>query len=473
VWRVRERRVRLLAALAVFALLMAMGNNGPLFPLVQKLIPVVGIARYPVKFLILAAFATSLLAAFGVKWCLLQSRPSDGANSTTHHAPRTTSESQNLLTSSAPNETLAQQWQPLLVIATLLPALAALALWWMRTHPLTYDRFGETRDNTVERMMFFGITLALLFQSCRAPRERTRLLAGLAALALIATDGLTHVKNQNPVIEAKLFQPGLAKMEAKFTPSAELGADRIMISPEAEQRLLYSGETNWSADFGFKRLAFWSNLNALDDVPKVNGSSTLRIREQDEIQRWLYGTNAAKTAHFQDFLGVSHMTAPGSATEWTNRATALPLATAGQRPVFVTETESLRATTSPEFDPAKTVCLTEGAIASSPTNTSGKARIESSHWSAHHIELDVAADAAALVVIAQTFYPPWKAYVDNQPAPLLRANHAFQALEVPAGTHHVRLAYEDRNFHLGCVISLTALALCGALWRRGRDKISS
>ncbi len=55
------------------------------------------------------------------------------------------------------------------------------------------------------------------------------------------------------------------------------------------------------------------------------------------------------------------------------------------------------------------------------------------------------APAASLVVISQTYYPAWKAYVDGRPAKLWRANYAFQALEVPAGRHHIRLAYEDEQ----------------------------
>ena len=46
------------------------------------------------------------------------------------------------------------------------------------------------------------------------------------------------------------------------------------------------------------------------------------------------------------------------------------------------------------------------------------------------------------------------------PVPLWRANHAFQAVQVPAGQHRVRLRYEDKRFQLGVWISGT-LALLG------------
>ena len=70
------------------------------------------------------------------------------------------------------------------------------------------------------------------------------------------------------------------------------------------------------------------------------------------------------------------------------------------------------------------------------------------------------------MVVAQSFYHPWQAYVGDQRVKLLRANHAFQALEVPAGRHHVTLVYRDTRFMAGCALSLsTLIATAVWLWR--------
>ena len=73
-------------------------------------------------------------------------------------------------------------------------------------------------------------------------------------------------------------------------------------------------------------------------------------------------------------------------------------------------------------------------------------------------------DAPAMVVIAQTYYYPWHAYVDGKPVPLWRANYAFQALAVPSGRHQVSVVYEDRIFFWGAVLSLLSLPACAAAW---------
>jgi uncharacterized membrane protein YfhO len=54
--------------------------------------------------------------------------------------------------------------------------------------------------------------------------------------------------------------------------------------------------------------------------------------------------------------------------------------------------------------------------------------------------------------------------VDGQPAKLLRANYAFQAVAVPAGRHQLRLDYQDRQFYIGAAISLAAILACALAW---------
>jgi uncharacterized membrane protein YfhO len=94
------------------------------------------------------------------------------------------------------------------------------------------------------------------------------------------------------------------------------------------------------------------------------------------------------------------------------------------------------------------------------TNAS-EAKIISQQFAAQRLQLMVESPTPALVVIAQAFYHDWHAFVDGKPIPILRANHAFQALEVPAGQHEITLRYEDWAFRIGAAVS--ALTLLGCL----------
>ncbi|MBM3832821.1 MAG: YfhO family protein [Verrucomicrobia bacterium] len=81
-----------------------------------------------------------------------------------------------------------------------------------------------------------------------------------------------------------------------------------------------------------------------------------------------------------------------------------------------------------------------------------------------------AASGPSWIVIAQTHYHPWRAYIHGKPKRLWRANHFAQAIEVPGGRSSVQLIYQDRAFVFGGVLSVLALGACGWLWfRRGRD----
>jgi len=91
-------------------------------------------------------------------------------------------------------------------------------------------------------------------------------------------------------------------------------------------------------------------------------------------------------------------------------------------------------------------------------------------YDADRIELRVNTQAAGLVVLSEVYYPAWKAYVDERPAPLYVANHVLRAVPLPAGEHVVELRYESPALVVGLAVSLSAYAMLVALlvaaWRR-------
>lgn len=77
------------------------------------------------------------------------------------------------------------------------------------------------------------------------------------------------------------------------------------------------------------------------------------------------------------------------------------------------------------------------------------------------------------VVLADTLRPGWRVEVDGKPAPLLRAQLAFRAVAVPAGTHTLRFVYRPFSFYLGMAVSALAAVLIAALFRPPRRPISA
>jgi uncharacterized membrane protein YfhO len=89
------------------------------------------------------------------------------------------------------------------------------------------------------------------------------------------------------------------------------------------------------------------------------------------------------------------------------------------------------------------------------------AKIISSRVEPQRIIAEVDAPAPTMVVVAQAFYHPWKAFVDNHAVPLWKANYAFQAVPIPSGRHQLTIQYSDNRFRAGALISIVAVAGCG------------
>jgi hypothetical protein len=82
------------------------------------------------------------------------------------------------------------------------------------------------------------------------------------------------------------------------------------------------------------------------------------------------------------------------------------------------------------------------------------------NYRAREIDLDAVSSGEAVIVIADTWVPGWKAYVDGREAPLFRVNHTQMAIHLPnSGAFHVRLAYEPPYRHLSDVLAAPARLL--------------
>jgi hypothetical protein len=159
-------------------------------------------------------------------------------------------------------------------------------------------------------------------------------------------------------------------------------------------------------------------------------------------------------------MGVSQISAPDQIYHWLSRSNYMPLVTAGQKPVFLDDADTLRALTQPDFDGGKIVFLPPEAKSLVTVTNKTSARVSNSHFENQSVDADIEAAEPSLVVVSQTYYHDWHAYVDGHETPLLRANHAFQAIQVPAGRHQIRLIYKDRAFEIGSAVSIVAWLGC-------------
>ena len=419
-WKNRERRVWLLAVIALAGLILALGENTPVLPALRKLLPQLSFITYPIKYISVVIFAAPLLAAFAL------------AN-------------------------FAKTHKQLLPLGAVLFALLGAILHWTQHTPMPGDDPHATLLNGFSRAVFLILTGIILFALTREAKSRLLQAAPLLLILTAWADVFTHEPTQNPTVPPWVYQPGLAREKLALTPQPALGGARAMVSPMAANEFLAFAANDPKNNFLTKRLGYCANVNLLDATPKVDGFFSLTPRESYAVLSLFYATTNASYPRLEAFLGVAHSTAPDEFFHWQSRTNFLPLITAGQKPVFVDDASADLPLQNPDFDSGQMVFLPEQVRALVTITNQTTAKVLNFQFSPQTVDAEVEAAEPSLVVVAQTYYHNWHAEIDGQPAPLLRANLAFQAVQIPAGTHKIHLFYSDRAFEIGAAIS-------GCMW---------
>jgi hypothetical protein len=209
---------------------------------------------------------------------------------------------------------------------------------------------------------------------------------------------------------------------------------------------------------------------ALDPPSRVAGLSVRTVLPRGEL--YLYGGALTDTdGHSQQLLG-RHQTKYHEVAR-DPLVTAYANDAAFPRAFFVPTArvaDSLDQTfdqmTRQPFDPAHEVVLTNpgGEVAGATGGASapaagGPPAATIDEYAPGYARLRVQAPAAGYLVLTDSFYPGWRASVDDRPAPILRADLLFRAVAVPAGEHTVRFWFDPDSLKLGLALSLAALVV--------------
>ncbi|MFQ5408224.1 MAG: YfhO family protein, partial [Anaerolineales bacterium] len=80
-------------------------------------------------------------------------------------------------------------------------------------------------------------------------------------------------------------------------------------------------------------------------------------------------------------------------------------------------------------------------------------------YESDHVDVRVDAPRDGYLVLADAYYPGWRARVDGDPAVIETANAFFRAIPVTAGRHAVVFSFEPASWRVG--VGISALALLG------------
>ena len=139
------------------------------------------------------------------------------------------------------------------------------------------------------------------------------------------------------------------------------------------------------------------------------------------------------------------------------------------------EDEILKLLREGGVDPRLTPVLEREPPGPLPTAAAGsdlsgdRLEVEERSEDGSRIILSTGSKEPRLLVVSENYYPNWRAYVDGEEVPVLRANYVWKAVYLPPGEHRVELRYRSLTVmttRAVTLLSLAAVLLLGIVERR-------
>jgi len=302
--------------------------------------------------------------------------------------------------------------------------------------------------------MYLPVLIAILW-SLLAKKRPQRVIWAYAAIGLTLVDLFLVGQEFNPTTApAHLFQ----------TPGA---IDFL----KQDQDIYRVGGTD---------LILYPNVNMLFQITDVRGYDTVIPKRYMDLMQCMAGHYRY---HFHslltqvdspllDLLNVKYVLTDKTLDgKWTlvyhdkgpvkvyRNSNVLPRAFIVYRAEVVNEKESLERVCTSAYDPRTVVLLEELPLgwhepADIPASPSQVRFLE---YQPNHIRIEVTTPANGILVLTDNYAPGWTALVDEQPAQVYVANHAFRAIIIPAGTHELKIIYLPLSFKIGMMLSTLTL----------------
>ena len=439
----RRRQVVFFGALAVLALIYALGAGTPLFTLSYYLVPMVGKFRAPSMINFLFAFGFVAVAAWGVH--ILERMP-----------PKAPAE-RSLFTGAV-------------ILAIVYTAITlVISLWgegFFRTFAGIFrtviepEKMQALRVNAprviaglwVSTILLWGV-VGLVWSRCHRSLKLGLLFGGLAALALI--DLWRFDARFVQLVNPQEYYGRTPLVDHLQQVKASEGPFRTFILPRtvADNYLALYGleEVSMSAMHG-NHLLSYDNFTGrheerqnLSDPKFLDLLNVTRVVSPQEIgQDWLgqparvgqfyVYTNPNALPRVAGFSGYRVVPDHEAVLAEIKRADFL------YRQVLLLEQEIPEL--APTKDPARLPQFVAGRVIDNTINE-------------FTIEIEMPADG--LVLLSENYYPAWRAEEQGVPLTIYRANYTFRAVFAKAGPHTIHFWFDNPRYDQGKLMSAVCL----------------
>lgn len=449
-----------MAGLGAVALLFALGTHTPVWGIFYALVPGIRLFRAPSMVMFLFVFAAATLAALGFDRILKAVRDGDDAGWRTP-----------LRVLAGGAGLLALLW--VLIASGVLPSLWT-AVIYRDISPGQEQLLAQIRPFMAQGAFvataFVALLSGLVWMVRRGTLAPTALLAG--TLLLVAVDQL--------------------RVDGSFVQTLDF---HTWSQPDPNIQALLEVERD--RDEPYRLWALSGRSQGVD--PAMHGIELAGGHHPNDLSRYreligmvgsgdaenLYNPNIYRLLNVRYILwpdiergagpegGVVSRTTlqDGRAYETLYAVAGLPRARLVAAATVKSDDEVVPYMLSEAFDPALEVVLAEEPpepLDGGPV--SGEVRWE--ERSPNLLRLSVTSDRPALLVVADNWFPAWRATVDGAEAPVLRAYHTLRAVPVPAGASTVEMVYRSDLLVRSLWLSLLVLAgLAGlGLWGLVRER---
>lgn len=422
------RLAQVLFGLAIAAILLALGKNLSLFPWLYAHVPTFDLFQAPTRWSLWATFALAMLAALGADhWLNLSSRG---------------------------------RYVTRLAITGAIGI--TLGAWLTRFLRLEISP-TFVRSTILTGVWATGIGVLTLTRPVASSR---RSIWNWAVALFVALDLLVVGWGLNPGVKLDFYgqnSPQVAQVKRL------VGDGRLYLPPEDERRLKFERFIRFDTfyppeDWRSLREVLLPNLTLLDGIPSANNFDPLvprrfalwmeRLAQAGETVWYRLlpkmGVSVVERVDPSQPSGVRFESIQGwRRWWWANCARYAGSLQEALDLVFEVQQNDEVGVVLEAGNPAEISACEPGEISV----------IELLVREPNQLVFGVWSKVPGWLIVADTWYPGWVAWVDGQRTAIFPAEGLFRAVAVPAGRHTVDLAYRPLSFYLGAGISLVAWIL--------------
>jgi len=122
--------------------------------------------------------------------------------------------------------------------------------------------------------------------------------------------------------------------------------------------------------------------------------------------------------------------------------------------------DAVRATINKDAEALRDTAIVDSPM-DCPTSDSGTATISDYHPNNITIQTD---GGGGVLVLSDQYYPGWEATVDGQSMPISRAFTALRAICVPSGVHTVQFNYRPMSLIIGLILTVVGWVVVSVVW---------